>query len=311
MSEPFGSDGSSYSGSDGGSDGGTIGSGSVESAGNSGATTGQAQNGAWTEMLGVVPREFHPVITPHLQKFDSNYGQLAQSYAPWKKAFADKGQSAEDLVAAQQLYDLVNTNPELVYQRLAAHLESLRAAQPGYVPQNYQQNYQQGYSQPQEPQQQDGFASQEAVPEGAFEDPRVQQMYQQMQQMNEYLQQQQMQMQQQQVVAAQQQLTSNYEQMMDSGIRQIMARDPNVDVQDLLQRTLVQTSQGMEPDIERAYAEQSAFVQRVRSMPMNSATAPRVMPTGGGMPPTIDTTRPRSSSEKVDRVRQLLEAAQQ
>lgn len=301
MTEAFGSNGG-----DSGVESGTIGSGPVESAGSQpGATTG-SQNGAWAEMLGVIPREFHPVITPHLQKWDSNYGQLAQQFAPWKKAFADKGQSAEDLVAAQQLYDLVNSNPELVYQRLAAHLESLRAAQPGYVPE-YQQ--QQGYSQQQEPQQGD-FASEE-VPETEFEDPRLAQMYQQMQQMSEYLQYQQMQQQQYEEQAAQQQMTANYEQMMDNGIRQVLATDPNADVQDLLQRALAQVAQGNEPDIGRAYAEQAAFVQRVRSIPLNSASAPRVMPTGGGMPPTIDTTRPKTTAEKADRVRHLLDAANQ
>jgi hypothetical protein len=302
MTEAFGSDGGSF-GSEGGSDSGTIGSGSVESAGYTtpGATADQSSsNGAWKELLDVVPREFHPVITPHLQKWDSNYGQLAQQFAPWKKAFADSGQTPEDLVAARQLYDLVNNNPQLVYQRLAQHLEQI-----GAVPQDYRQQ-QNGNQQQQEPN----------TPEYAiestdeFDDPRLTQMYQQMQQMNQYLAFQQQQAQEYQAAAAQQQMTSDYERVMDQGIRQIMAKDPNVDVNDLLQRTMAHIAQGNEPDIARAYSEQTAFVQRVRAMPMNSANAPRVMPTGGGMPPTIDTSRPRNDAERVNRVQQLLQAAQ-
>jgi len=299
MTEGFGSTGGV--GPESGSDSGTVGAGSGESAGyQPGATPEQSSgtNGAWAEMLGAIPREFHPVITPHLQKWDSNYGQLAQQYAPWKKTFADQGKTAEDLVAAQKLYDLVNANPELVYQRLAQHLEELRASQPGYTPQAVGQ----------EPDQPDYSVE---APDGEFDDPRLTQMYQQMQQMNQFIMQQQQQAQEYQAAAYQQQLSQNYEQQMDAGIRQILEKDPTADVQDLLQRALVQVAQGGEPDIQKAYQEQAAFVQRVRAMPMNSATAPRVMPTGGGMPPTIDTSRPQSTAEKAARVRQLIEAAQQ
>lgn len=301
MTEAFGASASGDT-SGIGPDSGSLGTGSVESAGSQpGATTDQSSgtNGAWNEMLSVIPREFHPVVTPHLKKFDQNYGSLAQQYAPWKKTFADSGQTAEDLVAAQKLYDLVNTNPQLVYQRLAQHLQEI-----GAVPaaEQYQQQ------QPQEPGQPD---YQVEAPAEEFDDPRMAQMYQQMQQMNQYLQFQAQQAQQYQAQQAQAQLTANYEQVMDNGIRQIMARDPNVDVNDLLQRTLVQVAQGGEPDIEKAYQEQATFVQRIRALPMNSATAPRVMPTGGGMPPTIDTSRPKTTAEKAARVMQLIEAAQQ
>jgi hypothetical protein len=304
MSEPYGSDASF--GSDGQAESGSIGAGADQSAGG----TSGATNGAWNELLGAIPREFHPVITPHLQKWESNYGQLAQQYAPWKKAFADKGSTPEELSQAQQLYTLVNQNPQLVYERLAQHLQELRASQPGYQEPQVDYNQQPQYQEMgQEPGY--GYAGEQQDGQDTFQDPRLAQMYQQVQQMNEYLQYQSAQMQQQQAVAEQEQLTSSYEQQMDTGIRQILARDPQADVNDLLQRALVQVAQGADPDLERAYAEQQQFVQRIRSMPMNSANAPRVMPTGGGLPPTIDNSRPRSNAEKADRVRQLLEAAQQ
>lgn len=305
MSEPMGSDAGFGSdtafGAGTGAESGTIG---AEQAGAPGAAQqAQPTNGAWKELLGAVPRELHPVVTPHLQKWESNYGQLAQQYAPWKKAFADKGQTAEDLIAAQNLYNLVNQNPELVYQRLAQHLEQLRASQPGYQPQqNQQAGYQQAVGQEPEPQYEQN---------GEFEDPRLAQMYQQVQQMNQYLEYQQAQFQQQQQEAQRQGMVSEYEKQVDAGIRSIMAKDPNVDVNDLLQRTLVQVAQGADPDINKAYAEQQQFVQRIRATPLNSANAPKVMPTGGGMPPTYDTTRPRTTAEKADRVRQIIEASSQ
>jgi len=308
MSEPFGS---GSAGSAGG-DAGTIGAAPTESAGSPGATSGQSSqgsdsstssgNGAWNELLGIIPREFHPVVTPHLQKFDSNYGQLSQQYAPWKKAFADKGLTPEELLGAQTLYDTINSNPEFVYQQLGQHLERIRAAQPGYVPQEQNQQQAPGAQ---------GVGGSEVEEDGMFDDPRLTSMYEQLQQMNNYLMQQSQAFQQQQAAAQQNAMTADYEKYLDTGIRAIMAKDANVDVGDLLQRAYVQVAQGSEPDLQKAYAEQQAFVQRIRSIPSAGSQAPRVMPTGGGLPPTIDTSRPKTTAEKAARVQQLIDAAMQ
>lgn len=302
-------------GGGGAPEGGTFEGASGESAGfqsggtsdgqSSGSSGNAGSNGAWNELLSIVPREFHPVVTPHLQKFDSNYGQLAQQYAPWKKTFVDKGTTPDELTAAHQLYTLVNQNPQLVYERLAAALgysaQQQQAAnqyfQPGQSNEQYDPN--QGMQPPQEYQQEQ------------FEDPRLMQMSQQMAQMQQMLEQQYNQAQAQQEAQQRQEMTADYERQLDTGIKTLLKKDPNFDVGDVLNRVWMQVSQDQEIDIQRAYNDHIAYVQRIRATPMNGAGAPRVMPTGGGMPPTIDTSRPKTTAEKTARAMQIIQAAQQ
>lgn len=81
-------------------------------------------NPAWDEVLSVLPEQFHSVVTPHFQKWDSAAnqrvesvnGQLSafESYKP----FVEHGISAEDVEQGIRLMYEVNNNPQSVYDAL-------------------------------------------------------------------------------------------------------------------------------------------------------------------------------------------------
>lgn len=289
MSEPFPA-------ASEGPDSGSLGTASVDNASanydsqQGGASGGSDVNPAWKEALGAIPREFSPVLTPHLRKFDQNYGSLAQSYSPWKKTFADKGITVEELQQAHLLYQTMNTNPQMVYERLGAAL--------GISPQQAQQFVEQEQESGDEEQQQEGY-----------DDPRYADMATRLQYMEGYLQQQ-VQAQQQQYERQQfEYQTSQYEQQLDQGIAILRQNDPNFDVEDVLNRVLLQQAQNEPLDLVKAYQDHVSFTQRVRATPLNGSNAPAVMPTGGGLPPTIDNSRPQTNAEKAARVEALIKAA--
>jgi hypothetical protein len=83
------------------------------------------QNPAWSEVLGVLPEQFHEVVTPHFQKWDQEAqkrieaaNQSVTQFEPYKP-FAENGISPQDLEQGLQLMYQLNQNPQAVYQALA------------------------------------------------------------------------------------------------------------------------------------------------------------------------------------------------
>lgn len=79
-------------------------------------------NPAWNDLLGALPSSLVPTVTPHLKKWDQNFetrlnDALAQ-YEPYKP-FAENQIPPQDIEAAMGLYQLANTNPELLYREMA------------------------------------------------------------------------------------------------------------------------------------------------------------------------------------------------
>lgn len=82
-------------------------------------------NPAWNDVLSVLPEQFHPVVTPHFQKWD----QAAQSKIEAAnnslkefegfKPFVEHGINPQEVEQGLRLMWEINNNPENVYKALA------------------------------------------------------------------------------------------------------------------------------------------------------------------------------------------------
>lgn len=82
-------------------------------------------NPSWSEVLNVLPAEFHPLVTPHFQKWDDSAKSRIESikgeyesYAPFKEHGIDRDTLSQGLT----LYNLLNENPQGLYEALAQQL---------------------------------------------------------------------------------------------------------------------------------------------------------------------------------------------
>lgn len=78
-------------------------------------------NPNWQPLLEKLPSEFAPLVTPQLKEWDAKFQQQLQQvhsqYEPYKQ-FAEQQVPAEQLEQAYNLFNLINTNPELVFQQM-------------------------------------------------------------------------------------------------------------------------------------------------------------------------------------------------
>ncbi len=78
-----------------------------------------AINPAWNKMLEGIPSSLHPMVTPHLKEWDSNFQkklhEVQSQYAPFD-AFKDT--PPEQLQGALDFYRVMESNPEAVYQQM-------------------------------------------------------------------------------------------------------------------------------------------------------------------------------------------------
>lgn len=86
--------------------------------------TGQSGNPAWQEFLNVVPEEFHPQVTPVLEKWDKGvqdrFTTVQQQYEPYKawEPFVKQGVNPEEADFALRLLNGLNENPQMVYNAI-------------------------------------------------------------------------------------------------------------------------------------------------------------------------------------------------
>lgn len=82
---------------------------------------GDSLNPAWQPLLEKLPSEFAPIITPQLKEWDTKFEEQLQKvhsqYEPYKQ-FAEQQVPAEQLEQAFNLFQLINSNPELLYQQM-------------------------------------------------------------------------------------------------------------------------------------------------------------------------------------------------
>jgi multidrug efflux pump subunit AcrA (membrane-fusion protein) len=90
---------------------------------NSGTVEEQATKGhpAWDEILSKIPEEFHPLVTPTLEKWDSGVQNKIQDlhsqFDPYREVIGDVDLEVVDM--ALKLAEAVQADPEAVYRQLA------------------------------------------------------------------------------------------------------------------------------------------------------------------------------------------------
>jgi hypothetical protein len=83
--------------------------------------TGVADNPAWSDFLGSLPESMHPMVKPHLAKWDegvnSRIQKVHEEWAPFKP-YRDAGIDPEILNQAYGIYQAIDTDPRKVYDLL-------------------------------------------------------------------------------------------------------------------------------------------------------------------------------------------------
>lgn len=77
----------------------------------------QSFNPAWSPVMDVLPETLRPLVTPHLQKWDSNYQELATAHAPFKELLKS-GVTPDQISEAMNVRNILLENPRIVYDRM-------------------------------------------------------------------------------------------------------------------------------------------------------------------------------------------------
>lgn len=224
-------------------------------------------NPAWADIESQVDPFTFSKLQPVLLKMDQAAQQrITQSnkqLEPYKQ-FIDNGVLPEQLQGAMSLAQQLNDNPVEVYQRLGAFLE-----ENGRMPTAQEQA------------NTDPVTGE--IPNEEDDDPRFQKLealQQQADQMQEYLAQQQY---QQELHAATVELDNEV-----STLKSAHAELTEDDVKEIIRQTAFvaqQNSNGKIPSLEETYTSWfTGFRNRILSTPRPGDSAPRLLPTNGGLP---------------------------
>lgn len=239
----------------------------VDTSTGSGSTDQQqvSINPAWNDLLGAVPDSFHPLITPHLRKWDENFSKVQTGYEPFK-AIVDQGYSAEDIQNAVNVFNVLNSNPRAVYDRMVESFgeewglnSSSQQVQPPV----------QGLGNSTTVEEMD-FAG---IP-GIENDPKFQELLANQQVLANYL-------------YTQQEAQNNAaaDAALDAEIKQLTNKYGTFDEQYVLSLA----ANGM--SLEQAVMRYSNMVNDIRSRPSAGSSIPSIMPASGSMPSNkIDVT---------------------
>jgi hypothetical protein len=218
-------------------------------------------NPAWDSLRSKLdPVSFHN-IQEDLKTFDKNAESRISSLNQQLKQYNELG-SPEQLQNYATIAQRLDTEPEVIYNALGEFLK-----QNGRLPETQQE-------------MQDAVDEEEATNENgeAPVDPRLAQLEQQTQQMQEFLaQQEQMRIQQEADVALEQEINELKNAHPD------FSED---DVREVLMRAAFQLQSSGKAaklsDVAQEYVDKT--VNRIRAVPRPGDSAPRLLPTSGGMP---------------------------
>ena len=239
-------------------------------------------NPAWGELLGVLPEQLHPVVKPHLEKWDrgvqTRFEQVQSQFNPYKP-FAEKGVQPHDIEVALAIADQINNDPQAFYGTLAQYLQQQGVDVSGQGQQNG--------NQPQEFDLGDGTDGQPEF------DPRLAQFEQQQQAMAAWIQQQEQQRIQQQADAE-----------LDAELKSLQEKHGQFDMQYVLS-----LAAGAGMPLEQAVQQYHALVQNIRNTPTPGQQVPSVLPPGGGTPTENVNPAKLSSEGRQSLVQNMLKAA--
>lgn len=230
-------------------------------------------------------------IEAHLKDMDRSATERVtrsnQQLAPYKQ-FIDSGVSTEDLAAGMQLAKQVNDDPAALYTALGTYLE-----REGRLPSKTELTEEVKANEGVDPN----------APEAAIEDPRLATLSQQNEQIMSFLQ-----------AQEQQRLETQADREVSSEIDALKAAHQELsaeDVQEIVSRAafVAQTS-GRIPTLESVH---DSWYQGLRSRfltaPRPGDTAPKLLPTSGGLPSNIPQKKlgELSSSEVQDVIASMIE----
>jgi hypothetical protein len=237
-----------------------------ESSGPVGETTGQQSSGdsggnpAWDSLRSKLdPVSFYN-IQEDLKSFDKNAESRISSLNQQLKQYNELG-SPEQLQNYAMIASRLDTEPEVIYNALGEFLK-----QNGRLPETAQE-------------MQDAVDEEEATNESQSPvDPRLAQLEQQQQQMQDFLA-------QQEQMRVQQEADYTLEQEINE-LKQAYPEFSEDDVREVLMRAAFQLQSSGKTtklsDVAQEYVDKT--VNRIRAVPRPGDSAPRLLPTSGGMP---------------------------
>ena len=238
-----------------------------ESSGPVGETTEQQSSGdsggnpAWDSLRSKLdPVSFHS-IQDELKTFDKNAESRISSLNQQLKQYNELG-SPEQLQNYAAIAQRLDTEPEVIYNALGEFLK-----QNGRLPETAKE-------------MQDAVDEEEATSEygETSNDPRLAQLEQQQQQMQDFLA-------QQEQMRVQQEADYTLEQEINE-LKQAHPEFSEDDVREVLMRAAFQLQSsgktGKLSDVAQEYVDKT--VNRIRAVPRPGDSAPRLLPTSGGMP---------------------------
>lgn len=220
-------------------------------------------NPAWAS----IQSELDPIsfsrIQPKLKEWDDGVQQRLSSVTEkyrWADEIAKSGYQPEQVTMALQAAQMLNEQPEVIYQKLHEFLEAN-----GRLPQNQQEL-------------DDAVEGDEQQ-----DDPRLQALAQQQEQMQQFL-----------IMQENQRLQQQADAALETEISQLKSSHPefeDADIQEIISRAALKAqmaaSQGVQqiPTLEEAAQDYVSNVRnRILSAKRPGDTAPRLMPTNGGVP---------------------------
>jgi hypothetical protein len=239
-------------------------SGPVDTAGTASEVDTSGGNPAWESLRTKLdPVSFHS-IQDDLKNFDKSAESRISSLNQQLKQYSELG-SPEDLQNYASIAQRLDTEPETIYTALGEFLK-----QNGRMPETQAELQ--------------GAVDEEENNSEPVADPRFAQLEQQQQQMQDYLA-------QQENTRVQREADSALEQEINS-LKQAYPDFGEEDIQEVLMKAAFQlqsTGKSIKlDDVARNYIEKT--VNRIRAVPRPGDSAPRLLPTSGGMPQQQSTT---------------------
>lgn len=236
-----------------------------------GSETSESLNPAWNSLLEKLPGALHPMVTPELkswdQKFQEQLQQVHSQYEPYKPLIENQV-PAESLQQAWQMFNLMNENPQLVFDQMK---EYYGFGQDGQGPQEQQPNN------PEE----NGFDFNN--PEADItQHPKFQELAQNQQMLAQFL-----------VEQQQQEATKQAEAQLDQEISTVKEKYPHLD-----ELQLLQVATGGNMSITQAAEQLNAM--REQWLTESRRPAPQVF-SGGSTVPAQQQPDPTKMSSKQTR----------
>lgn len=220
-------------------------------------TSSEGGNGnpAWAPIRDALGPSFQ-LVEPHLKEFDKQAQSRIEKLNSQLKEYTSFG-TVDQLRAYQGLAQRLDSEPAAVYEQLGQWLRSQ-----GLI---------------QEAQQAEKIADE--LSDDDYVDPRIAELEAQQERMREFLEYQE-----------QERIAREADAELDAeinGLKQAHAELSDYDIREIIQRAAFAASQGQDPSLELAYQDYvENVVNRIRNAPRAGDSAPRLLPTGGGVPAT-------------------------